>query len=171
MMSSVRRHHRDWEIFIFNENSTKRLGLDLDHLKSKCVNWAGVSNIVRLHAVNQLGGIWMDTDVEVLKPFTPLLNHKAFAARQDEDRLCNAVFGAVAGHPWIKWQIQFQNRLMTQNAAEGVFLMTEAPRDGLEVLPTPWIYPFFYDFPPERKKAHPSSFCVHHWDGSWNKNK
>lgn len=168
-MIGVRKHHPGWEVLVFHEDNVKDLGLDVADLKHRCVNWAGVSNVVRLHAVNKYGGIWLDSDIEVLKPFTPLLSRQAFAAKQDADRICNAVFGAVENHPWLQWQIRFQNRLLTQDAAEGVFLMTEAPRDGVEIIPTPWVYPFLYDVPVEKRCAMPSSYCIHHWDGSWTK--
>lgn len=168
-MIGVRKHHPDWEILVFHEDNIKDLGLDVAHLKDKCVNWAGVSNVVRLHAVNQLGGVWLDSDVEVLKLFTPLLNYEAFAARQDTDRLCNAVFGAVEGHPWIKFQIEHRDELMNSDAANGVYLMTRAPRAGVEIVPTPWFYPFSYDAKPENRVASPSSFAIHWWDGSWQK--
>lgn len=168
-MIGARKFHLGWDIKIWNEDNIKDLGLDVAQLKDKCVNWAGVSNVVRLHAVNKFGGVWLDSDVEVLKPFTPLLNHKAFAARQDTDRLCNAVWGAVEGHPFVKWQIKHQDKLMTQDAATGVYLMSEAPRYGVQIVPTPWFYPWSYDSPVEARHPQPSSFAVHWWSGSWQK--
>src|SRR5690606_10065703 len=41
--------------------------------------FAFVSDYVRLYALYQYGGIYLDTDVEVLKPFDPLLSHQAFS--------------------------------------------------------------------------------------------
>ena len=36
--------------------------------------YAFVSDVARLFALDQMGGIYLDTDVEVLRPFDPLLN-------------------------------------------------------------------------------------------------
>lgn len=41
--------------------------------------WAFVTDYVRLRALTQMGGIYMDTDVEVVKPLDPYLKHEAFA--------------------------------------------------------------------------------------------
>lgn len=41
--------------------------------------WAFVTDYVRLKAMTEMGGIYMDTDVELVKPLTPFLAHDAFA--------------------------------------------------------------------------------------------
>ena len=38
--------------------------------------WAFVSDVVRLYALVTEGGIYMDTDVEVVKPLDDLLNYR-----------------------------------------------------------------------------------------------
>ena len=166
---SIAGHHPDWEINLWTPDTIEVLGLDCNALKFDCVNWAGVSNIVRLHAVNKFGGVWLDSDCEVLKPLDPLLERNAFAARQDGDRICNAVFGAVAEHHCLKWQIAREQQLRSEDAAQGVYLMSEAPRDGVTILPMEYFYPFSYNAKPEDRKAHPDSFLIHHWKGSWTK--
>ena len=40
--------------------------------------YAFVSDYIRLYALYHYGGIYLDRDVEVVKRFDPLLNHKAF---------------------------------------------------------------------------------------------
>lgn len=171
MMISVRKHHPDWDIKIWHGGNVKDLGLDIAHLKDKCVNWASVSNVVRLHAINRHGGFWLDSDVQVLKPLTPLLIHDATAAFQTESdqRLCNAVFSAKPGHPWIRWQIANQERMMNADAANGVYVMTDAPRRGLTIVWTHYYYPFGFENPPKERIPPSSSFTDHHWDGSWTR--
>lgn len=170
-MAGVKAAHPGWTFFIWDETTIKYLGLDFEHLLFECKSMAGVSNIVRLHAVNQFGGIWLDADCEILKPLDPLLEYDAFAAPQDGDRLCNAVFGAHQQHPFIEWQVEREDRLKTQDAADGVYLMSEAPLDGVIILPTEYFYPFTHETPITDRKAHPDSFLIHHWQGSWSKNK
>lgn len=46
--------------------------------------WAFVSDYVRLWAMVNYGGIYMDTDVEVIKPLDTFLRHKAFSGFEDE---------------------------------------------------------------------------------------
>jgi mannosyltransferase OCH1-like enzyme len=44
--------------------------------------WARLSNYVRLHALYMEGGIYLDTDVEVLKSIAPLLDDRCFLGFQ-----------------------------------------------------------------------------------------
>jgi len=172
MMISVREKHLGWEIRVWNEDNIKDLGLNFDDLMDKCQNFASVSNVVRLHAVYQLGGLFLDADVEVLKPMDRMLWHRANAAFQDEKYICNAIFSAEAGHPWLKAQIDRQDYLMNGDAARGPYAMTEAPREGLNIVPTNVLYPFHFDTPKGKWGTVPSeAICIHHWKGSWSSPK
>ena len=64
--------------------------------------FAFVSDYVRLHALYTQGGIYMDTDVEVLKSLDPFLHHEAFSGFEDECFLQSGTMGAIEGHPWIR---------------------------------------------------------------------
>ena len=44
--------------------------------------WAFVSDYVRLYVLYKYGGIYFDTDVEVIKDFTPILRNGAFMGRE-----------------------------------------------------------------------------------------
>lgn len=154
----------------------KELGLDFEPLIFECQNFASLSNIVRLHALDKMGGVYLDTDIEVLKPFDSLLHLDAFCALQDKiafekdnGRICNAVMAASAGHPWIKWQIQNQDALKTNDAAFGVYIASAAPREGLTILPTEFFYPFLWSAIAHERRPHADSYAAHHWSGSWSK--
>ena len=66
--------------------------------------WAFVTDYVRLKVIYENGGIYLDTDVRVLKDFSPLLNHPAFFG---SEQLKNFVatglgFGAEKGNLLVK---------------------------------------------------------------------
>ena len=57
--------------------------------------WAYVTDYVRLQVVYENGGIYFDTDVEVIKPFDSLLRNKAFFGFEDNDFVNTGIgFGA-----------------------------------------------------------------------------
>lgn len=168
-MATVRKFNPDWKIVVWNPDDIIGLRLNCEDLKFWCKNWAGVSNIVRLHALNEFGGVWIDTDCEMLKPLDPLLEHDAFCALQDTNRICNAVVGAIPEHPFIRWQIARQEMLKCEDAAVGVTLISEAPRADVTILATEFFYPWSYSAPPGTRFAHQNSYCIHHWKGSWQK--
>ena len=66
--------------------------------------WVLLSDLVRLHALHSMGGIYLDVDIELLAPLDPFLEHEAFIGFQRKqvtcDSFCNAVMGAEKGHPY-----------------------------------------------------------------------
>lgn len=68
----------------------------------KAKKYAFVSDYVRLYALYHHGGIYLDTDVEVIKSLDSLLHHEAFTGFEDEFFLQSGTMGAMKGHQWIK---------------------------------------------------------------------
>lgn len=64
--------------------------------------YAFVTDYVRLYALYYYGGIYMDTDVEVVKPLSGFLNHSAFTGCENENMCVTGIMGAEKGHKWIK---------------------------------------------------------------------
>lgn len=73
--------------------------------------WAYAADFVRLYAIYNEGGIYLDTDVKVLKSFDPLLSCKAFIGKENSihfeggfttQYLSSHCFGAEKHHPFIK---------------------------------------------------------------------
>lgn len=75
--------------------------------------WAFASDVVRCYAVYTYGGIWMDTDVEVLQSFDPYLVQRFFIGKEAASffnvadtfshiyALGAHCFGAEKGHPFL----------------------------------------------------------------------
>ena len=73
--------------------------------------WAYAADFVRLYAVEREGGIYLDTDVMLFKPFTPFLSDRAFigkensihfTGRMSSQYLSSHCFGAEPHHPFVK---------------------------------------------------------------------
>jgi hypothetical protein len=65
----------------------------------ECETGAQMADLVRAEELRYRGGVYIDSDVEVWRPFTPLLALGAFAGYEDQHRVGNAVMGFTAGHP------------------------------------------------------------------------
>lgn len=63
--------------------------------------WAFAADIIRMYAVYQEGGIYLDTDIELVKPLDSLLKFKAFACFESNFWFTTAVFGAEKHSHWI----------------------------------------------------------------------
>lgn len=71
--------------------------------------YAFVSDYVRLWALEQYGGLYMDVDFEVYRPFDDLLEkYDAFAGYEGSKRnpVMMGVIAAKAHHPWIQGMLQ-----------------------------------------------------------------
>jgi hypothetical protein len=61
-----------------------------------------IGDYYRLKAVYEFGGIYLDTDVKVCRPFDDLLKHKAFFSFIFDCSVGSAIIGAQSGNPLIK---------------------------------------------------------------------
>jgi hypothetical protein len=66
--------------------------------------YAVAADYIRFYAVYHHGGIYLDTDMEVVKPFGELLNSDLMLAYENHvtENLEAGCFGAEKGHPYIK---------------------------------------------------------------------
>ena len=78
MIASWKKHCPDYEIKEWNETN---FDIHLNRYTEEAYQqkkWAFVSDVARLWALVHEGGIYMDTDVEVIRPLDNLLANKAF---------------------------------------------------------------------------------------------
>lgn len=152
--------------------------------------WAFVVDFVRFHVINEFGGVYLDTDVELLKPLTPYLEHNAFLGFEDNALISTAVIGAEKKHPLIKSVLEYysKNNFVTER---GKYSMTPNTviisgilkreydlknisdcfdkhinlKSGLD------IYPWFIFSPKNHATGkitnNINSVSIHHFNGSW----
>lgn len=78
--------------------------------------YAFVADYVRLFVLFQYGGIYLDTDVEILKPFDKLLNLHGFVGFEDKELVSTAVIGSQNGNLLIKeWIDTYNDRHFIEN--------------------------------------------------------
>ena len=84
-IKSWKKYCKDYEIIEWNEDNFDISSAPL-YVKQayEAKKWAFVTDYVRLWAMVNYGGIYMDTDVEVIKPLDPYLRHKAFSGFEDD---------------------------------------------------------------------------------------
>lgn len=93
----------DWEIIEWNEENTNLSCCTFVEEAYKCGKWAFVSDFVRLKAVYEYGGIYMDTDVELYESLEDLLDNNVFMFFQNHHQINTGLgFGAEKGNDLIK---------------------------------------------------------------------
>lgn len=69
--------------------------------------FAFVTDVVRLYALYHEGGVYMDTDVEVLKSLDPFLHHNAFSGFEDERNIPTGIMASEKGGKWAKENLDY----------------------------------------------------------------
>ena len=64
--------------------------------------YAFVSDVARVEALYQYGGVYMDTDVEVLKSFNPLLEAQCILGMEEKEYVATSFMAFEKGHPLVK---------------------------------------------------------------------
>lgn len=72
--------------------------------------YAFVSDYVRIWAIKKYGGIWLDTDVELIKSLDTFLNCKAFIGFENEANLEASTFGFPKNDPTVSMLLDFYNK-------------------------------------------------------------
>ena len=91
--------HPDWEFRTwYDEDEYPYVGSYLE----KCPAGAFRADFIRLDVVYRFGGIYLDSDVMLIKSLDDLLQHDFWNAGEVARSFGNIAFGAVPNHPAIK---------------------------------------------------------------------
>lgn len=109
-IASWHQHMPDWEYVLWDAERIKTIQSDWLQECLQQQKWAFAADFVRLYALSQQGGIYLDTDCMVYHSFESFLHHQAFIGREwyvhldsgtTRHFLSSHCFGAVSGHPYI----------------------------------------------------------------------
>lgn len=110
-IASWRKFCPDYEIREWNESNFDITENDYCREAYEAKKWAFVTDYARLAVLYKFGGIYMDTDVELVKPFDSLLNLNAFMCFEDHDKVSIGTFGVAKAFDLVKdFLVAYQNR-------------------------------------------------------------
>ena len=95
--------------------------------------WAFLSDFVRLIVVYENGGIYLDTDVEIIKSLDELLTNDAFYGFENDEYVATGLgFGAQPNNSTVKAMIEEYNKLKTDK--KGNYELINCPRLNTKAL-------------------------------------
>lgn len=95
-INSWKKYCPDFEIIEWNEENYSISDAPLYVQQAyEAKKWAFVTDYVRLWALTTIGGIYMDTDVELLKPIYNFLIHEAFSGFDSIDYIPTGIMGCI----------------------------------------------------------------------------
>jgi mannosyltransferase OCH1-like enzyme len=160
----------DWERFEVNEDTIDPEVLATPYMQAVQARgeFVKMTELGRLWALWKIGGVYCDEDIEILKPFDPLLNDSFFIGYEDDQFLNGAVMGSVAGDDIAsRLYHEFPDETLGElkATAYGPAFLTEQLRmvDCTKYAPE-YFYPIHYD---GTGKITENSFTNHLWASSW----
>ena len=187
-ISSWRKYCPDYEIKEWNESNIDLTMNEYTQQAYEAKAWGFVPDYLRLWIVFNYGGIYLDTDVQVLKNFDALLDNKAFAGfEKDTGDFFNfgQGFGAEAGNKIIEQHMHLYddlkfkledgsyNKMLSPQYTTRILEQIGLNRRSkeIQILEEITIYPEEYFCPKSFttgviKRTH-NSYSVHHFDSSW----
>ena len=106
-IASWHEHMPDWEYKLWNEDNFDVSQTHYTKEAYEAKKFAFVSDYVRLWALYSEGGVYLDTDVRVFKPFDDLMGQRAFAGFEGSKHLPvgTCVMASIPEGIWIKEQL------------------------------------------------------------------
>lgn len=175
-LETWKKHFPDWKIIEWNEDNFDTDFSAYSRQAYLTGNYAHVSDVCRIYALNRYGGIYLDTDVEILRPFEMLLNLDSFVSL--EGKLVGmAVIGAKPGTLWTEECLRYYRRTNFINIwghavrTPNTKIMTRKILPSLSPDLWPTILPteFLSGLRDSSDKVMitDNTYAVHHFAGSW----
>lgn len=184
-IASWKKYLPDYELKLWNETT---FDVDSNRFAREAYaakRWAFVSDYVRAFVLHEYGGIYMDTDVEVLRNLDCFLVHPAFSGFENNSLIPTGIIGSCSNHWWMGELLDYyENRsFYRENGREDIkpntFLISAlAKKHGFiegnqyQVLDGDvHIYPNEYFCPKDPRNNQimltENSYTIHHFAGSW----
>lgn len=186
-ISSWKQYCPNYEIIEWNESN---FDLSLcDYLKEafEAKKWAFVTDYARIWVIQKYGGIYLDTDVELISNLDKFLNDETFFSTENNEAIATGLgFGSVPNNPLLERILKEYNKIhfklpdgsydttpcpirQTKIIKDylGDFTLTDSP---LHIKHT-WIYPSDYfcplDYSTHKLRKTKNTVAIHWYAGSW----
>ena len=185
-IKSWRKKLKGYEFILWDKNK-----IDINSniwLKEAYENkkYAFAADYIRCFALFHYGGIYLDSDVEVIKPFDDFLNLNSFIGYDSTNAIEAAIIGSEKHSNWIKNALDYyENRhfvgmdgrldtrpipRMFHFQLHRVFSFIDDPNVIL-VLPEISLFPSDYfspkNYQTKKLKLTDNTYTIHHFDGNW----
>ncbi|MBQ7857967.1 MAG: glycosyl transferase [Oscillospiraceae bacterium] len=182
-LKSWKRNCPDWQIIQWNEDNFDVNSTVWTKQAYEAKKYAFVSDYVRLKVLTEMGGVYVDTDLQLLKPLTPYIEHDMFVGFENRNSVASCIIGAKANHLVIAaWLEYYSHREFFANGqmhsepnvvfmtndliARGLVMdNTRQNIDGVDIYPQSWFCP--QNMEGENRKRDNNTVAVHHFTSTW----
>lgn len=142
-IESWRRVLPDYEIVIWDTEKFDINSVAWVKEAYEAKKYAFAADYIRVYALYTEGGIYLDSDVEMLKSFNPLLNFRTFIGYEaSTNGIEAAIMGAEAGMIWCKNAIDFyhEHHFSMDYVRENNLLAPNVICEALQMAYPDWVF-------------------------------
>ena len=176
-----------WKVVLWNEDTFDVNSTIWTKQAYEAKKYAFVTDYVRLKALYEQGGVYMDADVELVQPIDRFLEHEAFSGFESADTAPTGIIAAEAGQQVIKgWLDYYTDRpylvdgrpnmdpnvsFMTRDLRQRGMKMDDSLQniDGMVIYPQTWFCPL--SVVEIEKKITADTHAIHHFTSTWRTEK
>lgn len=182
-LESWKNYCPDYQFMEWNE---ERFGLGRSKIVDYALsqkNWAYAADVIRVVALKEFGGVYFDTDLELIAPIDDLLQYDAFMAYESKFWVGSAALGSIPNHPLYQMlekrylyeqDIKFLSNPFSVHAfTTALKMLYKINFDGklkvvnnIAILPSPYFYPINYITLKERITKETRG--IHYYESSWH---
>lgn len=185
-IASWHKYMPDWEYKLWNEDNFDVNSVPYVKEAYEARKYAFVSDYVRLYALLVDGGVYMDTDVEVLKSYDSLLKLTGFCGYEGTKNhpIGTGVIASIPEGKWVRHQLSEYNNIHFVFSDGAFDLKTNPVRitesmktkgfvpDGrYQIFEDMHIFPVDYFCPRQTTGEFlltVNTYCDHHFMGTWD---
>ncbi len=186
-LKSWKKYCPDYEIIEWNEDNFDVNSTLWTKQAYEAKKYAFVSDYVRLKVLYEHGGVYMDTDVEVVKPIDEFLVHDVFCGFESDQTINTGIIGAVKENSTVKRWLQHYddlpyivdgkpcmepNVIFIKDDLEQHGLVLDDSKqniDGVEVYPRTYFCPL--SAVSIEQKITENTYTLHHFTSTWRTEK
>ena len=186
-IESWRKYCPDYKIIEWNEKNYDVNQIPYMKEAYDAKRWGFVPDYIRMDLIYRYGGIYMDTDVELIRPLDELLEYRAYAGVEAESNCIGfgCGFGSEKGNKILKDLCDYYRTLHfvkedgTLNLTPNPIIVTEyLKKNGYELIPGKigkvddfTVFPEEYFCPQAfssgRIQITNKTYSIHHYHASW----
>ena len=173
-MKSWRNHLPDYDFVLWDRAKIKECSCPWVETAIAEKKWAFAADYIRLYALYNYGGIYLDCDVEILKPFDDILERDCFIGRESHKNVVEAaVMGAEPDLVWVKRSLDwYENRTFNVSELNNPSIAIPVViKNALLNFPNVKMFSAEYFSPKDNRtgkiRITSKTYCIHHFDGNW----
>ncbi|EHH2506033.1 MULTISPECIES: glycosyltransferase family 32 protein [Vibrio harveyi group] len=175
-IESWSNHCPDFKIKKWSEEDIKVIDSKFLTQALKNKQWAFASDYVRLYALYNEGGVYLDTDMELIKSLNFFLDSDMFIGKEDDVHISAGIIGSKAHLPLVREILDYYD------SGDMVGKFVNIPRvltklidecsENIEI----YDQSYFYPYNPNDKNSLPllmynsiseNTYAIHHWERKW----